>query len=176
MAAAVASDGRGGHGSYSGSSSPADTIMQGLPWLFRCYCRAVAKLRRNLATDAAVATATASGGAGGAGRKGKRAIDDTGGVGTADEDNEGVVSQMSLAAAEFNCMAVLSYVLLQPPPPMADGVVIDTSSERPVKKRKVVVSTEAAAIAPVMALYSADEDPWRCLALAGVLATGRVSV
>ncbi|GLC52394.1 hypothetical protein PLESTB_000624300 [Pleodorina starrii] len=169
--------GGGGGGAFGSSGTAAggtaDTILQGMPWLLRTYCRAVARLRRNLASDAA-----AAGVGGGAAGKGKRlpAADGAAGGGERDEDGmtAGAASQKALAAAEFNCMAVLSYILLQPPQPQAGGA--DAAAGRPAKKRKLAAAAAAAdtaAPAPAAPSYNGSGGPWRRLALAALLAAGR---
>ncbi|GLI71384.1 hypothetical protein VaNZ11_016577, partial [Volvox africanus] len=91
-------------------------------------------------------------------------------------DGAGTLSHGALAAAEFNCMTVLSYMLLQPPPTPAAA---DATGGRPTKKRKLADGVESAAAAarPMTpsAAVATVASPWRRMALAGLLAAGRVA-
>ncbi|EFJ42054.1 hypothetical protein VOLCADRAFT_97963 [Volvox carteri f. nagariensis] len=180
---------RGGNGLAGGRTRDA-VLMLGLPWLLRAFCNAIGRLRRTVAFDAAAAAAV-TGSGGGGGSKGKRtdnAAATANGPGAV-EDGTSIVtapSYKALMAAEFNCMAVLSYMLLQPPPSTpsaADGSSsADIATGHLAKKRKIAatgtaVTATAAAPPPLPAMpYGTVTGgaPWRRLALAGLLSAGRV--
>ncbi|KAG2443643.1 hypothetical protein HXX76_001992 [Chlamydomonas incerta] len=192
------------------ATADADTdgvIVAALPWLLRGFCRAAGRLRRTLAADSAAAAAAAGNNSAGAGGRGAEAGSRGAAgaaAGAAGEDGESApLSHKALATAEFNCMAVLSYMLMMPPAVATAAAAAEAAAAvapggsaaaaadggRAAKRRKLSAAVAAAEVpapaggaagqadgAPAAAAAAAAAGAGvRRLALGAVLASGRAA-